>query len=219
MITPYKKLSNELDLILKKVAMILKPYINDSGYATIELLKELYLHEVPWNSRSINNYISENPHLKDYISKINIGEKAIIDLFTFIKYIRLMKIKKKNEIKKTKQEEKESVRVSTPQMRYSYPEFEGKPLDKELKKKYRASMRKYIKKQMSESEASKMALKELKEFVSGSDKSTKKNSESKAKAKDKIVEKKVKTPKTKKEGKEPVEKKPKKIKKSPKEED
>lgn len=217
MITPYKKLSNELDLILKKVAMILKPYINDSGYATIELLKELYLHEVPWNSRSINNYISENPHLKDYISKINIGEKAIIDLFTFIKYIRLMKIKKKNEIKKTKQEEKESVRVSTPQMRYSYPEFEGKPLDKELKKKYRASMRKFIKKQMSESEASKMALKELKEFVSGSDKSTKKNSESKAK--DKIVEKKVKTPKIKKEGKELVEKKPKKVKKSPREED
>lgn len=215
-ITPYKKLSNELDNILKRVALVLKPYIDDSGYATIELLKELYLHKVPFHPKNINDYISRNPQLKDYKSKINIGEKAIIDLFTFLKYIRLMKLKKKKEIKQVKQEEKESIRVSAPKMRYSYPEFEGKPLDKDLKKKYRVFMRKYIKHQMSESEASKMALKDLKKLASvdKSDKPSKKNSE-----KDKTPEKKVKKIKEKPEEKVSSEKKPKKVIKKPKREE
>lgn len=194
---------------LYKVVTYLLPYIHNSSEASLKLTNYFIR-----NGKSPKDFASgSKPSFMGIcLNNINLGEKAIIDLFKFIKMTKKMKLKKKAEVKEAKKEVKKVQSGENLQVRYDYPLVDGKPMSSDLKKKYRILMRKYLRKDaLSMDQAQKKASKEILQFKNESPKKETKPSKEKEPKKKEVS--KDKKNEEKKVIKKEVEKKPKVVKK------
>lgn len=181
-------MNKEEDILIKEatreVVNYLLPYIHNSSEASLKIINYFIR-----NGKTPKDFASGNKpgFIGVYLNDISLGEKAIIDLFKFIKLLKQMKLKKKTKVVEAKKEVKKAQSGDTLQVRYDYPQIGGKPMEPELKKRYRAIMRKYLRKDaLTMDQAQKKAAKEILQFILQSENKVNKAPKKKEEKKEKV---------------------------------